>query len=66
MPPNEVVPLCRRYGAGCLVITNDTLGPTHELALVDIAQAWATLADHVEKSGESNDRPVGETPPARP
>jgi len=36
-----------------------------QLALLDIAQAWATLADQIEKRSESNDRPVAETPPPR-
>jgi len=66
MPASEVIALYRHYAAGCLVMAKNTLDPAHKLALLDIAQAWATLADQVEKSGESNDCPVAETPPACP
>jgi len=55
MPASEVAILYRRYAARCLVMAKNTFDPAQKLALLDIAQAWATLADQVEKSSESND-----------
>ena len=66
MAAGEVIALYRRYGAGCLVMARNTLDPAHRLALLDIAQAWATLADQVEKSGKSGDCSIAETSPIRP
>jgi hypothetical protein len=49
---SEVVACYRLYAACCVELAQDTLEPGRKVALLDMAQAWARLAERVEKTDE--------------
>ena len=50
MPLSEVAACYRLYAACCVELARDPLKPGRKVALLDMAQAWARLAEQVEKN----------------
>ena len=50
MPLSEVAACYRLYAACCVELARDPLEPGRKVALLDMAQAWARLAERVEKN----------------
>ena len=48
MPPKEIGALYRLYAAHCVGIAQDLADSARKLALLDMAQAWVTLAEQAE------------------
>jgi hypothetical protein len=61
MSPGEVAASYRLYAAYCAEIAQTVTDSARKVALLDMAQAWARLAEHVDK-----DRPPGEASAATP
>ena len=61
MSPGEAAASYRLYAAYCAEIAQNVTDSARKVALLDMAQAWAKLAEHVEK-----DSPSGETSAAIP
>ncbi len=53
MPSREIGALYRLYAAHCLGIAKDISDPARKLALLDMAQAWAALAEQAENSADA-------------
>jgi hypothetical protein len=51
MSPSEVAACYRLYAAYCAEFAQYPLEPGRKVALLNMAQAWARLADQVEKNG---------------
>lgn len=52
MPPSEVASRYRLYSAYCVEIAERVSDQAHKVALLNMAQGWARLAELVEKSGK--------------
>ena len=61
MSPAEAAASYRLYAAYCAEIAQTVTDSARKVALLDMAQAWAKLAEHIDK-----DSPPGETSPASP
>jgi extradiol dioxygenase family protein len=61
--PSEAVAFYRLYAGHCIEISRHMADPANKAALIVMAQAWMTLADQVEKYGETIQ--VDETPSPR-
>ena len=53
MPLSEVAACYRLYAACCVELARDPLEPGRKVALLDMAQAWARLADELRKTAGS-------------
>lgn len=51
MPLSEAAACYRLYAACCVELARGPLEPDRKVALLDMAQAWARLAERVEKNG---------------
>ena len=51
MTPAELAARYRAYAAQCLIVAQSHDEPGEKLALIDMAQAWITLAEQTEKNG---------------
>lgn len=51
MSPGNVAARYRHYAASCVELAQGALEPARKAALLNMAQAWAMLAEHVEKDG---------------
>jgi hypothetical protein len=61
MSPGEAAASYRLYAVYCAEIAQTVSDSARKVALLDMAQAWAKLAEHVDK-----DIPSGETSAATP
>ena len=61
MSPGEVAASYRLYAVYCAEIAQTVTDSARKVALLDMAQAWAKLAEHVDK-----DIPPGETSATSP
>jgi hypothetical protein len=61
MSPGEAAASYRLYAVYCAEIAQTVTDSARKVALLDMAQAWANLAERVDK-----DNPPGETSPATP
>jgi hypothetical protein len=61
MSPGEAAASYRLYAVYCAEIAQTVTDSARKVALLDMAQAWARLAEHVDKDG-----PPGEASPATP
>jgi len=61
MSPGEAAASYRLYAVYCAEIAQTVTNPARKVALLDMAQAWAKLAEHVAK-----DAPPDEASPATP
>jgi hypothetical protein len=61
MSPAEAAASYRLYAAYCAEIAQTVTDSARKVALLDMAQAWARLAEHIDKDG-----PPGETSAASP
>jgi hypothetical protein len=61
MSPGEAAASYRLYAAYCAEIAQTVTDSARRVALLDMAQAWANLAEHVDKG-----RPEGEASAATP
>jgi hypothetical protein len=61
MYPRYITALYRRYAEYCVEIAQDATDSGRRAAFLSMAQAWRTLAEHVEKGGDTPTRtlPVG-------
>jgi hypothetical protein len=50
MSPNEMAACYRLYAAYCAEFAQADLEPGRKVALLDMAQAWARLAEQIDKS----------------
>ena len=50
MSPIEAAACYRLYAAYCAEIAGDVAEPGRKIALLNMAQAWAKLADQIEKN----------------
>jgi|HubBroStandDraft_1064217.scaffolds.fasta_scaffold1667947_1 hypothetical protein len=50
MSPSEVAARYRHYAASSVDLAQGVLEPARKAALINMAQAWATLAENVEKN----------------
>jgi hypothetical protein len=55
MSPGEVAASYRLYAAYCAEIAQTVTDSARKVALLDMAQAWAKLAEHVEKSSPADE-----------
>jgi hypothetical protein len=55
MSPSEVAASYRLYAAYCAEIAQEPVDPGRKVALLNMAQAWAKLADHIENLGRTDD-----------
>jgi hypothetical protein len=51
MSASELIAAYRLYAAYCIEIAQERLEPDRKLALLTMGQAWARLADQIEKHG---------------
>jgi hypothetical protein len=51
MSPSEVAARYRHYAGSSVELAQGVLEPARKAALLNMAKAWATLAEHVEKNG---------------
>ena len=61
MSPGEAAASYRLYAVYCAEIAQTVTDSARKVALLDMAQAWAKLAEHVDK-----DSPPGEASAATP
>jgi hypothetical protein len=62
MPPSDSAACYRLYAAYCVEMAQNTLDCGHKAALLNMAQGWGTLADHIENRCVSDAVPVFEVP----
>ena len=65
MTPTEFAVRYRGYAAKCLILAQHQDDTSDKLVLIDMAQAWANLADVVDKN-EALFALAGVSVPARP
>ena len=53
MSPGEAAASYRLYAAYCAEIAQNVTDSARKVALLDMAQAWAKLAEHVERVEEA-------------
>jgi hypothetical protein len=51
MSPREVIACYRLYAAHCLEFAHEFEDRGRRIALLNMAQTWIALADHVERAG---------------
>lgn len=51
MTPNEIAARYREYAANCIAVSQTLTSAAERLNLLDMAQAWITLAIQAEKNG---------------
>ncbi len=51
MSPSEIAACYRPHAAYCVELAQDSLKPGRKAALLNMVQAWARLAERVEKNG---------------
>jgi len=51
MSPGEAAASYRLYAAYCAEIAQTVTDSARKVALLDMAQAWAKLAEHIDKGG---------------
>lgn len=50
MTPAEIAARYREYAAKCLIVAKKQENAGEKLALIDMAQAWVSLADQAERN----------------
>jgi hypothetical protein len=71
MSPGEAAASYRLYAVYCAEIAQTVTDSGRKVALLDMAQAWAKLAEHIDKVGPpreaiDKDEPPGEASAATP
>jgi hypothetical protein len=61
MSPGEVAASYRLYAVYCAEIAQTVTDSARKIVLLDMAQAWAKLAEHIDKDG-----PPGEASASSP
>ena len=64
MTPDEIATRYRGYAADCIMVAKQTSDDASKLRLLDMARAWADLADQAEKNGAAI--PIVYETPAQP
>jgi hypothetical protein len=65
MSRKEAAACYRLYASYCFEIAHDPLNPGRRVALLDLAQAWARLAEQIEQSGQTDLVAEGAPPDAK-